>query len=59
MNKFADNEPLTPAEWEALSRLTMIDRSSREFAPGNVRWAKTKEECASNLAFYKSLEHLT
>jgi hypothetical protein len=55
MNKFANDEPLTAAEWEALSHLTLIDRSHLEFGPGNVRWAKTEEERASNLAFYKSL----
>jgi hypothetical protein len=52
--KFADDQPLTDREWEALSCLTMIDRSHRVFGPGNVRWA-TAAEMLDNLAFYKSL----
>jgi hypothetical protein len=55
MLRFANDEPLTPAEWEALSWLTLIDRNRREFGPGNVRWAQTKAERADNLAFFKSL----
>jgi len=55
MIKFANDEPLTPQEWTALSRLTLIDRDRLEFAPGNVRWAKTEAERADNLAFFKNL----
>jgi hypothetical protein len=55
MIKFADDEPLTPQEWTALSWLTLIDRSRLEFGPGNVRWAETEAERADNLAFFKSL----
>jgi hypothetical protein len=55
MIKFANDEPLTPSEWTALSWLTLIDRNRLEFGPGNVRWAKTETERANNLAFFKSL----
>ena len=55
MIKFANNEPLTEHEWEALSWLTLIDRDRLEFAPDNCRWAETKTERDSNLAFYRSL----
>ena len=55
MMKFADDESLTESEWEALSWLTLIDRNRLEFGPGNVRWATTEAERASNLAFYQSL----
>lgn len=55
MIKFADNKPLTEREWEALSWLTLIDRSRLEFGPGNCRWATTEAERAGNLAFYRSL----
>jgi hypothetical protein len=55
MKKFAANEPLTPAEWRALSDLTRIDRSHLVFEPGNVRWTQSDAERASNLAFYQSL----
>jgi hypothetical protein len=55
MLKFADNKPLTPAEWTALSCLTLVDRTRLEFGPGNVRWATTEAERADNLTFYKSL----
>ena len=55
MVKFANDEPLTKREWEALSWLTLIDRSRLEFAPGNVRWAASESEYADNLAFYQSL----
>jgi hypothetical protein len=55
MLKFADNQPLTPAEWTALSELTLIDRNRLEFSPDNTRWAKTDAERADNLAFYRSL----
>jgi hypothetical protein len=52
MIKFADDEPLTPREWEALSWLTLIDRNRLEFAPGNVRWARTEAERADNLGVH-------
>ena len=55
MIKFASDEPLTPAEWTALSWLTLIDRSRLEFEPGNVRWARTEAERADNLKFFKNL----
>ena len=55
MIKFANDEPLTTAEWTALSWLTLIDRSRLEFEPGNVRWARTEAERADNLKFFKSL----
>lgn len=55
MQKFANNEPLTEREWEALSWLTLIDRNRLKFELGNCRWATTKAECADNLAFYQSL----
>jgi hypothetical protein len=54
MNKFANDEPLTDEDWEALSWLTLIDRNRLYFEPGNVRWAKTEEERADNEAFYRS-----
>jgi hypothetical protein len=54
MNKFAADQPLTEQEWQALSWLTLIDRS-RGFAQGNMRWAETDAEHADNLAFYRSL----
>ena len=55
MIKFADDKPLTEQEWEALSWLTLIDRSRLEFTPDNVRWATTNAEQTDNLAFYRSL----
>ena len=55
MKKFANDEPLTEKEWEALSWLTLINRERLEFGPGNCRWAKSERERASNLTFYKSL----
>jgi hypothetical protein len=55
MIKFANDEPLTPSEWIALSWLTLIDRNRLAFGPGNVRWATTEVERMDNLAFYKSL----
>ena len=55
MIKFANDEPLTDKEWDALSWLTLIDRSRLAFEPGNVRWAKTEAERADNLAFFKKL----
>jgi hypothetical protein len=55
MTKFANNQPLTPAEWTALSWLTLIDRNRLEFSPDNTRWATTDAERADNLAFYRSL----
>jgi hypothetical protein len=55
MHKFANNESLTEREREALSWLTLIDRSRLEFAPGNCRWATTEAERADNLTFYRSL----
>jgi hypothetical protein len=55
MNKFANDEPLTEQEWEALSRLTLIDRTRLEFEPDNCRWATTDTERIDNLAFYRSL----
>jgi hypothetical protein len=53
MIKFADNEPLTPAEWTSLSWLTLIDRDRLEFEPRNVRWATTEAERMDNLTFYQ------
>jgi hypothetical protein len=55
MLKFADDKPLTGAEWKALSRLTLIDRTRLIFEPGNCRWAQSAAECADNLKFYRSL----
>jgi hypothetical protein len=55
MIKFASNEPLTPAEWSALSWLTLIDRSHLEFGPKNTRWAASEVERESNLKFFRSL----
>jgi hypothetical protein len=55
MLKFADDKPLTDREWEALSWLSLIDRSHLAFEPGNIRWATTYAERADNLAFYRSL----
>jgi hypothetical protein len=55
MVKFGDDAPLTPPEWEALSRLTLIDRGRLEFSPGNTRWATTETERADNLKFYQGL----
>jgi len=55
MIKFANDEPLTEQEWQALSRLTLIDRTRLEFGPGNIRWATSEAERADNLAFYQSL----
>lgn len=55
MIKFASDETLTPAEWTALSWLTLIDRKRLYFGPGNVRWAKTEAERADNEAFFRSL----
>ena len=55
MQKFCNDEPLAEPEWEALSRLALIDRGRLEFAPDNCRWAATEAERAENLAFYQSL----
>jgi hypothetical protein len=55
MLKFAENRELNAAEWEALSWLTMIDRTQRYFGPGNCRWARSEAERADNLKFYQSL----
>jgi hypothetical protein len=55
MIKFAQDEYLTPAEWQALSWLTLIDRNCLEFRPGNVRWAKDEAERKSNLDFFRNL----
>jgi len=55
MVKFAADEPLSDAEWHALSLLTMLDHAKRLFAPGNCRWARSEAERASNEAFYRSL----
>ncbi len=55
MVKFAENKPLTNAEWKDLSAMTMIDRSRRYFGPGNVRWAQSEHERAANEQFYRSL----
>ena len=51
MLKFANDEPLTEQEWEALSWLTLINRDRLAFAPDNCRWATTVAERANNLAF--------
>ena len=58
MIKFANDEPLTVQEFEALSWLTLIDRNRLHFGPGNCRWARTATERADNLAFYRSLRGL-
>ena len=55
MRKFANDESLTPAEWEALSWLTLINRDNLYFGPENCRWARTEAERADNLKFFKSL----
>ena len=55
MIKFAADEPMTPADWTALSWLTLIDRTRLEFGPENTRLAKTEAERADNLAFFKKL----
>jgi hypothetical protein len=55
MNKFADNKPLTDAEWSDLSRLTLLDRNRLEFGPDNVRLAQSETERANNEQFYRSL----
>jgi hypothetical protein len=57
MIKFANGETLTEREWEALSYLSLIDRSRPEFGPDNCRWAQTEGERASNLLFYQTLRH--
>lgn len=56
VTKFANDEPLTPKEWEALSWVSLINRNNLFFGPTNVRWATTEEERADNLAFFKSLD---
>jgi hypothetical protein len=55
MLKFSQDEYLTPAEWSALSWLTLIDRNRLEFGPGNTRWATNEAERKSNLEFFRSL----
>ena len=55
MVKFATNGDLTPAEWRALSRLTLVDKTWLHFGPENVRWARSDAEEAANLAFYQSM----
>lgn len=55
MKKFADDQPLTEAEWDDLSWLTLINRNKLEFGPDNCRWAKTEAERQENLKFYRSL----
>jgi len=55
MIKFADDKPLTSSEWKALSWITLIDRDYLVFDPSNCRWAKSDEERADNLVFYRSL----
>jgi hypothetical protein len=57
MNKFSTDASLTEAEWDALSELTLMDRSTLSFERGNVRWATTDEERADNRRFYQSLGH--
>ena len=59
MIKFANDEPLSPREWEALSWLTLINRNNLYFGPENVRWATSKAERADNLKFFKSLGPVT
>lgn len=56
MIKFADDEPLSPAEWKALSWLTLINRNNLYFGPENTRLARTEAERADNLAFFQSLD---
>jgi hypothetical protein len=55
MQKFAENKPLTDAEWFDLSALTLVDRNRLEFGPDNVRWAQSEPERASNEQFYRLL----
>jgi hypothetical protein len=55
MQKFTDDVPLTDAEWDALSTLTLIDRQRLVFEPGNVRWATTDAERAQNRRFYQAI----
>lgn len=55
MLKFSNDEPLNELEWEALSWLTLIDRTNLSFEPGNVRWATSDTERAENLVFYRAL----
>ena len=55
MRKFANDEAMTPAEWTALSWLTLINRDNLYFGPENCRWARTEAERADNLKFFKSL----
>lgn len=55
MLKFADDKPLSPREWLALSWLTLINKRHRVFGPGNVRWATSDAERAANEKFYRSL----
>lgn len=56
MRKFANDLPLTTAEWDALSWMTLIDRKRLSFEPGNCRWATSPEERMDNLRFYQSLD---
>ena len=55
MKKFASDETMTPAEWKALSWLTLIDRTNLYFGPENVRLAKTEAERVDNLEFFKKV----
>jgi hypothetical protein len=55
MIKFCSDKDLTDAEWFDLSALTLVDRNRLEFGPGNVRWAQSEAERASNELFYRSL----
>lgn len=55
MLRFADNKPLSPREWLALSWMTLIDKRQLEFSRTNVRWATSDAERAENEKFYRSL----
>jgi hypothetical protein len=53
--KFAKDKPLSDQEWQALSKLSLIDRTRLQFGPGNVRWARSEKERQDNERFYRSL----
>jgi hypothetical protein len=55
MLRFANHEPLTAQEWDALSWITLVDKTQFAFERDNVRWATSDAERADNLAFYRSL----
>lgn len=55
MLKCATGAQLDNREWDALSYITLVDRSRLEFSPDNCRYAETDAERAENLRFYRSL----